>query len=107
MLAEDGGYVLEEVDIRHADGTIIPTLISAQRTIVDDVSFDVEVFLDVSARVRHQHEIELALRASARTDALSGLPNRACFDEVIAAHVERMHESEKLLVLAFIDFKSH
>ncbi|MBA9034521.1 putative signal transduction protein with EAL and GGDEF domain [Rhizobium leguminosarum] len=98
---------MEEVDIRHADGTIIPTLISAQRTIVDDVSFDVEVFLDVSARVRHQHEIELALRASARTDALSGLPNRACFDEVIAAHVERMHESEKLLVLAFIDFKSH
>jgi len=104
MLEEDGGYVLEEVDIRHADGTIIPTLISAQRTIVDDVSFDVEVILDVSARVRHQHEIELALRASARTDALSGLPNRACFDEVLAQHVERMHESEKLLVLAFVDF---
>ena len=104
MLAEDGGYVLEEVDIRHADGTVMPTLISAQRTVVDGVSFDVEVIIDVSARVRHQHEIELALRASARTDALSGLPNRACFDEVIAEHVERMHESEKLVVLAFVDF---
>ena len=104
MLAEDGGYVLEEVDIRHADGTVMPTLISAQRTVVDGVSFDVEVIIDVSARVRHQHEIELALRASARTDALSGLPNRACFDEVIAEHVERVHESEKLVVLAFVDF---
>jgi diguanylate cyclase (GGDEF)-like protein/PAS domain S-box-containing protein len=104
MLAEDGGYVLEEVDIRHADGTILPTLISAQRTVIDGVSFDVEVILDVSARVRHQHEIELALRASARTDALSGLPNRACFDEVLAEHLERRDQTDKLLALAFIDF---
>ncbi len=104
MLAEDGGYVLEEVDIRHADGTILPTLISAQRTVIDGVSFDVEVILDVSARVRHQHEIELALRASARTDALSGLPNRACFDEVLAEHLERRDDTDKLLALAFIDF---
>lgn len=104
MLAEDGGYVLEEVDIRHADGTILPTLISAQRTVIDGVSFDVEVILDVSARVRHQHEIELALKASARTDALSGLPNRACFDEVLADYISQSHETEKLLALAFIDF---
>lgn len=104
MLAEDGGYVLEEVDIRHADGTILPTLISAQRTVIDDVSFDVEVIIDVSARVRHQREIELALRESARTDALTGLPNRACFDEVIADHIRHMHETGRLLALAFIDF---
>ena len=104
MLAEEGGYVLEEVDIRHADGTVLPTLISAQRTVIDGVSFDVEVILDMSARVRHQHEIELALRASARTDALSGLPNRACFDEVLAEHLQRRDDSEKLLALAFIDF---
>ncbi|MDM9624249.1 sensor domain-containing diguanylate cyclase [Rhizobium sp. S96] len=104
LLAEDGGYVLEEVDLRHADGTILPTLISAQRTVIDGVSFDVEVIVDVSARVRHQNEIELALRASARTDALSGLPNRACFDEVIAEYIARMDQSEKLVALAFIDF---
>ncbi len=104
LLAEDGGYVLEEVDLRHADGTILPTLISAQRTVIDGVSFDVEVIVDVSARVRHQNEIELALRASARTDALSGLPNRACFDEVISEYIARMDQSEKLVALAFIDF---
>jgi diguanylate cyclase (GGDEF)-like protein/PAS domain S-box-containing protein len=103
LLAEDGAYVLEEVDIKHADGTVLPTLISAQRTVIDGVSFDVEVIVDVSARVRHQHEIELALRASARTDALSGLPNRACFDEMVAEHMAHVHENERLIALAFFD----
>ena len=102
MLAEEGFYTLEEVDIAHADGTIIPTLISAQRTVVDGVSFDVEVIVDVSARVRHQREIEYALRTSARTDALSGLPNRACFDEVVGEHIDS-GLSDKPLALAFID----
>ena len=32
LLAEVGSYELEEVDLVYADGTIIPTLISAQRT---------------------------------------------------------------------------
>lgn len=90
LLLEEGSYELEEVDITHADGTIVPTLISAQRTVVDDVSFDVEIIIDVSARVRQQREIESALKTSARTDALSGLPNRACFDEVIADAVARI-----------------
>ncbi len=103
MLAEEGSYTLEEVDIAHADGTIIPTLISAQRTVVDGVSFDVEVIVDVSARVRQQREIENALRASARTDALSGLPNRACFDETVADYVARFEDLDKKLALAFID----
>ncbi|WP_244655283.1 GGDEF domain-containing protein [Rhizobium lusitanum] len=103
LLQEDGAYVLEEVEIRHADGNIIPTLISAQRTVVDGRSFDVEIILDVSARVRHQSEIELALRASARTDALSGLPNRACFDEVLKERIAAQESNERLLALAFID----
>lgn len=77
LLTEQGCYELEEVDITHADGTVIPTLISAQRTVINGVSFDVEVLMDVSSRVRQQREIENALKTSARTDALSGLPNRA------------------------------
>jgi hypothetical protein len=60
MLAEQGCYVLEEVEIKRTDGTTIPTLISAQRTVVNGVSFDVEVILDVSSRVRHQQEMERA-----------------------------------------------
>ncbi len=103
MLAEEGFYELEEVEISHGDGTVIPTLISAQRTVVDGVSFDVEIIIDVSARMRQQLEIENALKASARTDALSGLPNRACFDEVVAEAVERIHDTKKRLALAFID----
>jgi diguanylate cyclase (GGDEF)-like protein/PAS domain S-box-containing protein len=103
LLAEDGSYELEEVEISHVDGTTIPTLISAQRTVVDGVSFDVEVIVDVSSRVRQQREIENALRASARTDALSGLPNRACFDEVVAEFINANGPTDNKLALAFID----
>ena len=103
LLAEVGSYELEEVDLAYADGTIIPTLISAQRTVVDGVSFDVEVIVDVSARVRQQREIENALKASARTDALSGLPNRASFDEVVTEAVARNMQNDRKLALAFID----
>jgi diguanylate cyclase (GGDEF)-like protein/PAS domain S-box-containing protein len=103
LLAEVGSYALEEVDLVYADGTIIPTLISAQRTVVNGVSFDIEVIVDVSARVRQQREIENALRASARTDALSGLPNRACFDEIVIEAVARSMLNDRKLALAFID----
>ncbi|MET0748817.1 MAG: GGDEF domain-containing protein, partial [Rhizobium sp.] len=87
----------------HVDGTTIPTLISAQRTVVDGVSFDVEVIVDVSSRVRQQREIENALKESARTDALSGLPNRACFDEMVADYIAKHGPTDNKLALAFID----
>ena len=103
LLREDGAYELEDVEIAHSDGTIIPTLISAQRTIVDGVSFDVEVIVDVSARVRQQRAIESALKTSAQTDALSGLPNRACFDEVVAGEVARNLLNDRKLAIAYID----
>lgn len=102
-MREDGAYELEDVEIAHSDGTIIPTLISAQRTIVDGVSFDVEVIVDVSARVRQQRAIESALKTSAQTDALSGLPNRACFDEVVAGEVARNLLNDRKLAIAYID----
>lgn len=103
LLAEEGSYELEEVEITYADGTIVPTLITAQRTVIDDVSFDVEVILDVSARVRQQREIESALKASARMDALTGLPNRGAFDEFLADAVARNLGNDRKLALAFID----
>jgi len=109
LLADEGSYQLEDVDIAYADGTVIPTLISAQRTVIDGVSFDVEVILDVSARVRQQREIESALKASARTDWLSGLPNRAAFDEFLSEAIGRNMQNDRKLALAYIDlngFKS-
>lgn len=102
MLAEQGSYVLEEVDIKHVDGTIIPTLISAQRTVVDGVSFDVEIILDVSSRVRHQQEIERALMESARTDFLTGLANRAGLEAELAERLGQRHLAGDL-ALAYID----
>lgn len=101
LLAEEGSYVLEEVDIRHADGTIVPTLISAQRTVIDGVSFDVEVILDVSSRVRHQREMESALLESARSDFLTGLPNRAGFEVELASRLSLKRSGE--LALVYID----
>jgi diguanylate cyclase (GGDEF)-like protein/PAS domain S-box-containing protein len=103
LLAEVGSYQLEEVDIAYVDGTVIPTLVSAQRTFIDGVSFDVEVILDVSARVRQQREIENALKASARTDSLSGLPNRTAFDEFLIEAVGRNLQNDRKLALAYID----
>jgi diguanylate cyclase (GGDEF)-like protein/PAS domain S-box-containing protein len=103
LLLDNGSYELEEVDIAHADGTIIPTLISAQRTVIGDVSYDVEVILDVSSRVRQQQEIENALIASARTDALSGLPNRAAFDITLSDMVSRNLDGSRKLAIAYID----
>ncbi|MGL4094333.1 EAL domain-containing protein [Agrobacterium cavarae] len=79
LLLDQGYYELEEVDIVHGDGTKIPTLISAQRTTINGTSFDLEIIVDVSERMRQQREAENALKVSARTDALSGLPNRAYF----------------------------
>lgn len=103
LLAEEGSYVLEEVDIRHVDGTIIPTLISAQRTVIDGVSYDVEVIMDVSTRVRHQREMELALLESARTDFLTGLPNRAGFEAELGQRLLQERAAASELALVYID----
>lgn len=102
LLKDHGSYLLEEVDIRHVDGTVIPTLISAQRTVIDGVSFDVEIILDVSSKVRHQREIERALTESARTDFLTGLANRAGFDAELSRRIEQADDARGL-ILAYID----
>ena len=103
MLDEDGAYVLEEVELKHANGTIIPTLISAQRTEIGDRSYDVEIIVDISARVQLQREIDEALVRAARTDSLSGLPNRAAFDEIMQTQMQLARRLETGIMLAFID----
>jgi diguanylate cyclase (GGDEF)-like protein len=71
------------------------------------VSFDVEVILDVSARVKLQREMDLALRKAAMTDALSGLPNRACFEEFMTSSIVHARTSNRQLRLAFIDLNGY
>ncbi|MQB22756.1 EAL domain-containing protein [Agrobacterium tumefaciens] len=103
LLLEQGYYELEEVDIVRGDGTTVPTLISAQRTTINGTSFDLEIIVDVSERMRQQREAENALKVSARTDALSGLPNRAYFDEQLPHRIETARGPQSGLAIAYMD----
>ncbi|CUX06919.1 Diguanylate cyclase with PAS/PAC sensor (modular protein) [Agrobacterium fabacearum S56] len=103
LLLNQGYYELEEVDIIRADGSKVPTLISAQRTTINGTSFDLEIIVDVSERVRQQREAESILKSTARTDALSGLPNRAYFDEVLLQRIAQTRGPQDVLALAYMD----
>lgn len=98
-----GGYVGEPVSIRHADGRIISTLISAQRTVVDGVAYDLEIIVDVSERTRLQQEQDAALQAAACTDALSGLANRRGFDQYLGQCLAAQEAPELTLALIDVD----
>lgn len=101
-LAEEGGYVGEYVEIQRSDGSIVPTLISAQRSIIDDVQYDVEIIVDISSRISEQRAHEKVLSELARTDVMSGLPNRRAFDERLATLVEKA-TADRQPVLALVD----
>lgn len=104
LLAETGHYMLEEVSLRHASGTLIPTLISAQRSVIDGEAYDIELIIDISSRVRMQKELERHLTVAALTDALTELPNRAHFDKHLDDAVARARSAGRSVALAFIDF---
>lgn len=101
-LAEEGGYVGEYVEIQRSDGVMVPTLISAQRSIINDVQYDVEIIVDISSRIDEQRAHEQQLAELARTDVISGLPNRRAFDERLAALAGRP-EDGRLATLALLD----
>ena len=103
LLDEVGSFLSEEVEVRHASGRLIPTLVSAQRTIANGTAFDIEIILDISTRVRIQRELERHLTAAALTDALTGLPNRAHFDEVLERTMAMRREGDGTVALAFLD----
>jgi len=103
ILDDVGFYELEEVSIRHADGTIIPTLISAWRSIYQDQKLDVEIILDVSDRIRMQKELEGYLKQAALTDGLTGLPNRAHFDQHLEMSLRDTPPHGEVVALAFLD----
>lgn len=101
-LKDAGAYVGEEVNIRHRDGTILPTLISCQRTIVDGINYDFEIIVDISDRVKEQHRQIAQLLDMASTDQLSGLPNRRAFEDQL--HQCLAHQNDEDLILAYVDF---
>ncbi len=98
LLETRGYYDLEEVDMLHSSGRIIPTLISAQRRNIAGESFDIEIILDNS----ELKELERAIREAAFIDVLTGLQNRASFE----SHLNRAlatHTTGSRIVLAYID----
>lgn len=103
LLDEEGGFQSQEVELTHVNGTRIPTLISAQRTEIGDHSYDIEIIIDVSVRAALQRKLDQALITAARTDALTGLPNRAAYDLYIAGCVADAKVGQDSLMLAFID----
>ncbi len=101
-LEKEGGYVGEYVEIQRADGTVVPTLISAQRSIIDNVQYDVEIIVDISSRIDEQRAHERRLAELARTDVVTGLPNRRAFDERLAELVADPAEG-RIATLALLD----
>lgn len=103
QLEAEGGYVGEPVNIRHADGRVISTLISAQRTVVEGIAYDLEIIVDVSERTRLQEAQAAALQAAACTDALSGLANRRGFDQYLGQCLAAQEAPELTLALIDVD----
>ena len=59
----------------------------------------VGIFQDVTER----HALEVSLRQTADTDALTGIANRAAFDRALDAAMGRSHASGSPLLLALVD----
>lgn len=93
-----GLFELEEVDLRHSSGRIVPTLISTQRRTINGQKFDIEIIIDNTER----KAVERRLLEAAFTDAVTGLPNRAAFDNRLRSLLEQRAEGEGI-GLAYID----
>ena len=98
LLDTVGFYRLEEVELRHASGRAIPTLISCQRRIVAGEVADIEIIIDNSER----KEFENRILKAAFTDTMTDLPNRAAFDQELRQRIAAKTE-EQSLGLAFLD----
>lgn len=103
-LSTNGFYKLEEVDLAHKSGRIIPTLISTQRRTINGQELDIEIIIDNSEHKAFERDILEA----AYTDVVTGLPNRAAFDRRLQSMLAERRPGEGIS-LAYIDlngFKS-
>ncbi|MGM9481437.1 diguanylate cyclase domain-containing protein [Roseateles sp. NT4] len=57
----------------------------------------------LSTDVTEHRRLQRQLAALARTDALTGLPNRYCFNEQLAAVIKRAHRAQAVAALLFLD----
>lgn len=98
-LLDTVGYFEQQViDLKHASGKLISVLITGHRCVIDEQSFDVAMILDNT----EQKNYELAILEMAYTDMLTGLPNRASFDNYLKQKLLNP-VANKGIGLAFID----
>jgi diguanylate cyclase (GGDEF)-like protein len=91
-----------ESRLRRADGSLLDVWLSASCIYEERTgrpSHHARVFSDIS-RLKEQ---EQALAALARSDALTGLPNRRAFEERLGEALLRATRSGELLALVFLD----
>lgn len=98
LLETQGFYELAEVEMQHASGRIIPTLISAQRRRIAGESFDIEILLDNSGR----KAFEQAILHAAQVDVMTGIQNRSSFETHLRGALAGL-SSDSRLFLAYID----
>lgn len=98
LLETQGFYELAEVEMQHASGRIIPTLISAQRRRIAGESFDIEILLDNSER----KAFEQAILHAAQVDVMTGIQNRSSLETHLRGALAGL-SSDSRLFLAYID----
>lgn len=97
-LETQGFYKLEEVFIRRRSGELVPTLVSAQRRVIQDTVLDIEIIIENSER----KAFEAAITRMAYTDTITDLPNRKAFNDMLDRMMEETKPGEGV-GLAFID----
>lgn len=98
LLETRGFYEMAEVEMLHVSGRIISTLITAQRRRVGGECFDIEIVNDNTER----KALEQSVLSNARTDAMTGLQNKASFEQFLTKSMSGLG-SDLHLSLAYID----
>lgn len=99
LLETHGFYERAEIEMLHVSGRIIATLITCQRRRVGGECFDIEIVNDISER----KAVERSMLSTARTDAMTGLQNRASFEQYLARTLSSLSAADLQLSLAYID----
>ena len=94
-----GGTMSLELGARHRDGTELHLLTTVSVSVADTDVLVTMITRDISA----QKTFEERLRHQAGHDALTGLPNRARFHELLDAELARAREAGDDIALLFCD----
>lgn len=90
-----------DVTLRRRDGSTFDALFSASPLELEDRRYVVGAIQDIS----YLKEVERELKHRALHDNLTGLPNRALFDDRLGHAIERSQRTGESLAVLFVDLK--